>query len=222
MSSSFFFISILTILAGFFVVFSSAGFDLDGYGIGSLISGIMLGICLLSFFLLRKNIFILFAVLFGTWLFFSLTSLMIGDSSFFDRPKFYKYRILVAGVAYGLLGYAFSKRRNASISGFLYSFGILGFLGAALALGGWEPNQSPFWEFIFPILVFGVLLFSVRIKSKAFLIFGTIFLIAFINKITAEYFLEGLGWPLALVLAGFTVISIGFASVSLKKKYLSA
>jgi len=44
---------------------------------------------------------------------------------------------------------------------------------------------------------------------------------AYILKITFEYFSSGLGWPLALVIAGLAMIGVGYMSISLKKKYLS-
>lgn len=219
--SAFHLISALVTPMGLWVVFDNAGFDASSYGSQSLISGIMLGTYLLSLLVFRKNIFTLFSILFGTWFFFSFTSFMIGGGAYFDNWKFYEYRVLVAGIAYMLLGYAFSKNERAPLSGFLYGFGILGFLGAALTLGSWKPNQNVFWELIYPGLVFGALFLSVQIKSKSFLTFGTLFFMAYILKITSEYFSSGLGWPLALVIAGLAMIGVGYMSISLKKKYLS-
>jgi len=220
--SAFYLISALVIPMGLYVVFDNAGFDASSYGSQSLISGILFGMYLLSFVVFRKNVFTLFSIIFGTWLFFSLTSLMVGGAPYFEDWKFYMYRVLVAGIAYMLLGYAFSKDERALLQGFLYGFGILGFLGAALALGGWEPNQNVFWELIYPGLIFGALFLSVHIKSKSFLTWGTLFLMAYILKITSEYFSSGLGWPLALVIAGLAMIGVGYMSLSLKKKYLAS
>ena len=47
-------------------------------------------------------------------------------------------------------------------------------------------------------------------------------LMAYILKITSEYFSSGLGWPLALILAGLAMIGVGYMSISIKKKYLSS
>ena len=219
--STFYLISALVMPLGLYVVFNNAGFDANSYGSQSLISGILFGMYLLSYVVFRKNVFTLFSILFGTWLFFSLTSFMIGSGLYFDNWKFYEYRVLVAGITYMLIGYAFSKNERASLSNFLYGFGILGFLGAALSLGGWKPNQNVFWELIYPGLIFGALFLSVYIKSKSFLTWSTLFLMAYIFKITSEYFSGGLGWPLSLVIAGLSMIGVGYMSISLKKKYLS-
>jgi len=220
--SAFYLISALVIPMGLYVVFNNAGYDAGSYGSQSLISGILFAMYISSYFVFRKNIFTLFSIIFGTWLFFSLTSAMVGSGPYFDAGRFYEYRILVAGLTYILLGHAFSKNARSALSGFLYSFGILSFLGSALALGGWEPNQNVFWELIYPGLIFGTLFLSVYIKSKSFLTWGTLFLMAYILKITSEYFSGGLGWPLALVIAGLAMIGAGYMSISLKKKYLTA
>jgi len=224
-ASAFYLISALVTPIGLYVVFDNAGFDAGSAGTQSLISGILFAMYLSSFIIFRKNIFLLFSILFGTWLFFAFTGFMWenGTSSYlysFDW-KFYEYRILAVGLAYMLIGYAFSKTERAPLSRFLYGFGIFGFLGAAMALGGWEPDQNTFWELIFPGLVFAALFMSVHLKSRAFLTFGTLFLMAYILKITSEYFSSGLGWPLALVLAGLAMIGAGYLSLYLKRKYIA-
>ncbi|MFA5714124.1 MAG: DUF2157 domain-containing protein [Candidatus Paceibacterota bacterium] len=221
-SPAFYLIFALVAPIGLYVVFDNAGFDVGSYGLQSLISGIVFSACLLSYIILRKNIFALFSIIFGTWLFFSLTSFIVNDSPYLNDSDFYQYRIFLTGLSYILLGYEFSKSERAPLSGFLYGFGILGFLGAALSLGGWKPEQNIFWELIFPVLVFGTLFLSVSIKSKAFLTWGTLFLMAYILKITSEYFSSGLGWPLALVIAGLSMIGVGYMSISIKNKYLSS
>lgn len=218
--SAFYLISALVAPMGLYVVFQNSGFDVTGLGIQSLISGILFCTYLFSFILFRKNIFTLLSIIFGTWLFYSLTGVLARDSLYFENTKFYQYQTLTAGLSYIFLGYSFSKTERAPLRSFLYGFGILGFLGASMALGGWEPNQSIFWELLFPILVFGTLFLSVYIKSKSFLVFGTLFLMSYILKITAEYFSSGLGWPLALVIAGLSMIFVGYASIVIKKKYL--
>ena len=58
-------------------------------------------------------------------------------------------------------------------------------------------------------------------KSQAFLIWGTIFLMVYLLKITSEYFSKGFGWPLALVMLGLSLIGVGYMSISIKRKFLS-
>lgn len=217
---AFYFISALVMPLGLHVVFDIAGLDTGSYGAQSIISGILFVTFVISYLADRKTIFALFNIIFGTWLFFSFTSFLIGGRPDFDW-EFSAYRVLCTGLVYALLGYYFSETPRRAITGVLYGFGVFCFLGAALSLGGWEPHQNWFWELIFPGLVFGVMFMSVYLKSKAFLTFGSLYLIAYIFKITSEYFAESLGWPLVLVLSGLGLIAIGHLHFSLKKKYLS-
>ncbi|MFA6082519.1 MAG: DUF2157 domain-containing protein [Patescibacteria group bacterium] len=220
-SSAFYLLSALVLPIGLWVVFGgSPTFD-PKHGIQAIIAAILLALFLGSYLAFRKNLFALFSVMYGTWLFFSLTSMMASGNAYLYGVNFYQYRALALGVSYMLLGNAFSKNSLISIHGYLYSFGILGFLGSALSLCNWWSSENLFWVFAFPLLVLGAISISVRIKSKAFLVFGTIYLMIYILLVTARYFSTGLGWPLSLVMAGLALIGIVFAAVSVKKKYLT-
>lgn len=219
---AFYLISALILPVGLYVVFDSAGLKASGYGYQSLISTAMLAVYLTSYFVYRKSIFVLFSILYGTWVFFSVTSyLMAAGGPHVDQTDFHLYRAVVAGLSYLLLAQAFARTEHASICGFLNNFGLVGFLGAALALGGWKPDQNIFWEVFYPGFVFGALFLSVRIRSMAYLTWGTIFLMLFLIKITSEYFASGMGWPAALVITGLLLIGVGFLTVTLKRTYIS-
>lgn len=212
-------ISALITPIGLFVIFDAAGMDVEKVGLQVLVSGILLAVYLSSFAVFRKNIFIIFSTIVGTWFFFALTSWM-DSNGVLDDLKFFEYRILLTGITYSLLGYYFSGGMRRVLTGPLYGFGSLFFLGSALGLGGWDPNQNVFWELIFPALVFGVIFLSIKLRSRTFLVFGSFFLMSYILKITGEYFTEGLGWPFALALAGFSLIGVGYLSFYLNNKFI--
>lgn len=220
-SSAFFLISGLVMPVGLITTFDKLGLQTGTPGLMVLISGLSLAMFLVSYFIFRKTLFTLFSIIFGTWLFQSFIEWIISGNPSFQTASIYEYRILLTGLAYILLGYYFSGTAHKTLSGFLYGFGSLGFLGAAMALGGWSPNQNAFWELIYPLLVFGIIYLSVQLKSNTFLVFGSLFLIGYILKLTAEYFSSGLGWPLALVLAGLIIIGVSYYAVRLHKKYMS-
>jgi hypothetical protein len=118
-----------------------------------------------------------------------------------------------------LLGYFFVNRPESPLTKYLYTFGLLAFFGATLALGGYAPEQKWFWEIIFHGLALGAALMSGYMRSRAFLIIGSGALVVYIFKITAEYFSESLGWPLALVVAGLAFMGVGTLFVRLNKQY---
>ncbi len=220
-SYAFFLISALVLPIGIYVAFEVANITFT-IGIHAVIAAILLAVHGASFLLFRKTIFLIFTLIFGAWLFFALTSYLVGNRPLFDAGDFIAYRFLCVGLMYTFFGYHLTTTKHRELTGPLYSFGLAIFLGAALALGKWQPQQNTFWELIFPGLVFGIIFLSVHLKSKAFLTFGALYLMAYIIKITGEYFTDSLGWPLALVLAGFALIAIGYFSVYLNRRYITA
>lgn len=220
-SNPFFLISALVTPIGLYVVFDQVGMDTSSYSVQMLSATIMTGAYVASLLLFKRTVFALFSIIFGTWLYFSITGFMAGDSQYLASWKFDAYRVLVAGLAYILLGYGLAKTKFTALRGFLYSFGLIGVLGSAIVLSGWKPDENIFWVLLSPILIFAALFMSIVLKSKAFLVWGAIFLMIYVLKITAEYFSSGIGWPFALVMAGLAMIAIGFLVVTIKRKYLS-
>ncbi|MDR3642262.1 MAG: hypothetical protein P4L74_01370 [Candidatus Doudnabacteria bacterium] len=206
------------------VTFKEAGFDLSSnvlwVAIYAMLTAVFFGI---FWYFKQKVILLFFSIAFATALFHYLIAWLVGESlSGSDYSKVWEYQILVIGLVYMLVGRYLAVTAQKALVGVLYGFGSLFFLGSALALGGWQPNQNAFWELIYPLVVFGVIFLSVYAKSKAFLVFGTIFLIGYILKLTGEYFTSGLGWPLALVLAGLLIMLVGYYAVRINRKYLIA
>jgi hypothetical protein len=220
-ADSFYFLSALVAPLGIFVTMDLAGVNVNTAGMHSLIAAILFAVYGSSYFYDRRNIFVVLMIVFGTWLFFSFTTFVMGGRPF-SNWDFIKYRWLVAGLSYMLLGYAFVHTEKRRVSPWLYGLGVVAFLTAALCLGGWSPNQSMVWELLFPGVVFGIIFLSVYLKVKSFLVFGTMFLMIYILKITSEYFTSGFGWALSLIFVGFALMGVGYLAFYLNKKYVSA
>ncbi len=220
---AFFLLSALLMPTGLAVTFREAGFSVGTAGMQSLMAMLLLAAYGASRLVFRRSLFTLFSVIFGTWLFYSLaTWLFQNAASFYDTLRFYEYLTLLAGVSHILLGYAFLRTSDRPLVGFLYGAGLVGFLSSALGLGGWVPNQNVFWEVVFPGLALGAVFLSVVIRSRIFLTFGSLFLMAYIVKITSEYFSGSLGWPFALVIAGLVLMGIGYGTFAVHRRYLSS
>jgi hypothetical protein len=205
------------------VVFNEAGFDLSSnilwVAAFAMLTAVFFGV---FWYFKQQTILLFFSIAFATILFHYIIAWLVGQNlNIADYPKVWEYQILVIGLVYMLVGSFLSSTPQKLLTGVLHGFGSLFFLGAALALGGWQPNQNAFWELIYPLVVFGMIFLSVYVKSKAFLVFGTIFLIVYILKLTGEYFTSGLGWPLALVVAGLVIMVVGYYAVKINKQYLT-
>ncbi|MDO8657632.1 MAG: hypothetical protein Q7K55_02750 [Candidatus Levybacteria bacterium] len=214
-------IAAFVIPLGLSVLLDQSGYSSTSAGSQSLVSGVLFVMYLSSYFVFKKPIFTFFTIAYATWFFFSFTNFLIGSRPYFVDIKFYEYRFLMVGLSYLFLGYYLSFTKQKDLTGALYNFGSLFFLGAAFVLGGWSPSQNIMWEIIFPGLVFSILFLSVYLKSRSFLTFGTIFLMVYILKITGEYFSGTLGWPLSLMICGIILIGIGYYAFTINKKYLS-
>jgi hypothetical protein len=217
---AFLLISVLVFPLGVFITGHEAGLRFEEETNRNVLIAIISAFYVTAFVITKKTLFEIFAIVWVTVLYFTVTEQLLGASLSYYGNHFLEYRFLIAGVSYILLGYYFAKGPKAALSSMLYSVGVLGVLGAAFALTGFDYGKNIFWELFYPILVFGVLFLSVYLKSRSFLIFGTLFLMAWIIKITGEYFSTGFGWALSLMIAGFCVIGVGYGSFYVNKKYL--
>lgn len=222
-AQAFHIIAAFTLPVGMFIIFDNAGWDVGTSSVQSITSAILLITYSLSYWVFRKDIFMVFTILTATWLYYSFASFLMRDyqGGFLSVGEFYEYLTLIAGASWIALGYFFAQVNKESLTSWLYGFGVAGFLGAAFSLGGWSPDQNSFWEVIFPGLAFGGIFLSVFLKSRVTLVLGVLYIMGYILKLTDEYFSESLGWAFALVLVGFALIALGYGAVWLNKKYLS-
>ena len=214
---AFFLIAALLLPLGMAVTLDEAGLAPERLGLQSLMALVLTVAFLAVHRLFRSSSLLVYAIVFATWAFFAITGFVAGPDPRFAGREFFEYRTLAVGLAFMALGWAFSGTERGGLSGPLYAFGSAAFLGSALALGGWKPSQSAFWELAFPGLAFGVLYLSVHLRSKALLTFGALFLGAYLAKITGEYFSDSMGWPLALIVLGLLLMGVGFLTFRLKR-----
>ncbi len=216
---AFHFLAGLLIPGGVFVTLNELGFHGGDFGPGIIFTAFVL-LYLLAYRFIERNLLVAFAVLYGTFAFFLLSNALMGSTPIIDRGDYLAYRFVALGVSYLFLGYAFDGTVRKVLSPFLYGFGTLAVLGGAFALQGWAPTQSIFWEVLSPGLVFGTMFLAIHFRSRIMLFLGALFLIGDIFKITQEYFRDSLSWPLMLMLAGFLLIGVGYATFYLNRKYM--
>ncbi len=198
---------------GLGVAFYESGLDIGTLGMQVSLSGLVFAVYLLSFVLFRRTLFLAFTILFGTWFYF-VGALYLLQQGAFASGSIMNYLAMVAGLAYIFLGYGFSSTTRSRLSSVLYGLGIFVFLGASIALSG-------IWEILYVGFVFAAIFLSIYLRSRAFLGFGALFLMAYILKITAKYFTGSFGWPFSLVLAGCALIGIGYLTLYLNRRYIS-
>lgn len=105
-------------------------------------------------------------------------------------------------------------REKESINQLFYGFGTLMILIPSISTDG-------IFDLITLILVLGGFYLSIFLKSRAMLVFSALFLVGHIIKLTGEYFVDSVGWPVSLIAMGFIVIGIGYGTFRINRKYLS-
>lgn len=129
----------------------------------------------------------------------------------------YDYLTMCIGASYLTYAHLFREDWNAKLVPLLLFFGAVGFYGAGIA----QITDSLLMEMVYPFLAFGGMVLSVSVlHSRIALTISTFAVIAYIIYFTAEYFADSIGWPVALILLGFTIIGIGYFSIKLNRKYL--
>ncbi len=103
---AFYFISGMVLPVGLGVLLDSQGFNLNSNSVQLYAALALFAVFLGSFFLLgRRIVFMIFSLIFGTYLFHTLIRLIIGDAPLFnDLSKVWEYETLVVGVCYLLFG----------------------------------------------------------------------------------------------------------------------
>jgi len=178
-----------------------------------------IGIIFLFYLLLtayhKNEVLTFFAIANGTaFVYLLVESLMEGSA--YRHDDVYVYLTMAVGISYLLLAHMFRGGWNRHLVEVLYFFGTAGFLGAAFS----RVFESNFWEFLFFVLAIGGMVLAVHLKSRSILAVSTFFLIGHFVYITNEYFADSVGWPISLVILGFLFIGLGYASITINKKYI--
>jgi hypothetical protein len=133
------------------------------------------------------------------------------------RSELYTYLTMATGASYLLYAHALRDDWNDRLIPLLLFFGALGFYAAAFS----RIFDNRLMEALFHFLAFGGLALAVQLlRSRIVLLLSTLAVISYFIYITAEYFADSIGWPVALILLGFVVIGLGFVSLRLNRKYL--
>lgn len=173
-----------------------------------------------AFLVTRRNILILIVIGFLTAAYFGLLDIAF---SFTDSVNIMKIAIIVLGISYMAIAQSLKihsehsevyKERKGVVN-ILSSIGTLAILGVGITFGG-------FGDMLYFLLIFGSFYASVYIRNSAVLVIGAVFLMAHIVKITSKYFVDSIGWPIALMICGFVIIGVGFLTFQVNKKYIKA
>ncbi len=206
---------------GSFILLAEADIDMD-LDIMIMIAVALFIIYTTAFFITKRSILYLISIGFASWAYYGIIIKAL-ENVLYDSNVL-QWATMLLGITYILLGYGYKSishprdisddnEKNA-MRGILTAVGTLGILGAGISIGG-------VFDIVFIAFIFGAFYGSVYLKNRAMLILGAFFLMGHIIKLTSEYFVDSIGWPIALIAIGFLVIGVGYMTFYLNKKFIS-
>ncbi len=199
---------------GAYVLVHEANMDFS-WGVQSITALILLLVYGVALYIRRKSTLVLICLLLGTWAYYTFILKYLNLNYVFRNTDYLKWSTMLLGVAYLLIAYGYHSEGSKRVQHIIYGLGTLAVLGAGISIGG-------SFDLFYIIMIFAAFYGSVYLRSRVMLILGALFLVAHIIKLTSKYFIDSIGWPVALIGVGFLVIGIGYATFYLNKKFISA
>ncbi len=217
-SSAYFAVSAALAPAGFAVLLSEPWFlpGVTGSAAHMFVSGISLAVFASALWATRKSILHVISTAFATWFVYAFVSRMIQGSGFtFSFLKdIFVYTSMILALGYLSYGSWLKSKFGLMRLHKLYTFAAFAlFLGSALFLSG-------VWNLLYAFVLVGAVALSINLRSTPALIVSALAIAVYLVKISAEYFSDSIGWALLLVLIGFLIIGLGYATYYLNKKYI--
>jgi hypothetical protein len=158
-----------------------------------------------TFWGLRLNLLLFFALFFGWGFFYTLFDYMAINMDFI---------LIGLGISLFCITYALNSMNYQPALGFWY------FIATSMILSGaydWF-YKKPF-EIAFVGLCTFMIYLSTLVKSKAVLFASTIALLGYIGYYTVMHFVDSIGWPIALILIGICFIFLSGLALKLQKRF---
>ncbi len=207
---------------GAYVLLQEANMSFDA-GIQAMVALVLAIIFGVGLLISKRSMLVLITIGFISWAYYAFIVNTLGFN--YSNYDFLKWATIILGAAYILIGYGYGARsamatggelrERKAVADVLYGFGTLAVLLGGIMIGG-------IFDLVFIALIFAAFYGSVYLRSRAMLIFGAIFLMVHIGKLTSKYFLDSIGWPVALIVVGFLVIGVGYMTYYVNKRYITA
>ena len=236
-------------LAGFFILIGDFFSNMSSSWQLTVLFSALLVLSLISLVFFRKNLFAFLLIAAGTGLFLSVMSFfMPAGLSLRELSEEFVYRGWMVGLGYMLIGYATRRTARQSLSWALYGLGSLLFIFSALYMAfsatfgelleagslvlflliaqftsTFSADSGDLvWQLLFPFFAVGVLVLSVLLKSRSFLLFGFTGLVIYVIGMTFGYLRDDLGWPLSLFIIGAAIVAVSYGSFYLNRQHMAS
>jgi uncharacterized membrane protein len=173
-------------------------------------------IYIISLTLFRSVVFSFFAIGYGTVTLYAGLAYILSQGAV-QAGDSYSYLTLAIGISYIFLASFLKNTSHRGLRHTLDYFGGLGIYVSLMILGGFGSENNLILEAMGVLALCGGLYLASIDQNKTILKVTAFFIFAFIIKFTHEYFVNSLGWPLALIIGGIALIAVGFGLVRFNK-----
>lgn len=156
---------------------------------------------------LKRTSLLFFTIYFSTAAFISLAELI-------HIPK--DLTGFICGTSLLALSYGIQRTPYNSICGFGYFVGSI-----ALLWVGFDMLQNTYIELLYLGIASFMLYVSTIVRSRSMLVTSAISIFSYISYFTAEHFANSMGWPICLILLGFTFFGISNLALKLNKRIVA-
>lgn len=115
---------------------------------------------------------------------------------------------IIFGIALLVIAYMIDHWTEEDFAFWLYLFGLIAFWGGLVALGQYG-DSGGFEKFLFLLINILLVLLSVFLERRAFVIFGGLGIFIYFGYLAYDVFADSLLFPFALSLVGVAVIFLG-------------
>jgi hypothetical protein len=191
---------------GMLVAFGEFGSGGDARWAAFVTAGVVAAQFTAIFAVLRQSMLLFLAVFFGTLAWWTLFDLLGMDDS---------TGALVLGASLLLAAIGTDRTPHSAITPAWYLFGAAGFLYGLFDLVERTPA-----EVLFILAASGLVYLSALIQSRTLLLVATAAILGYTGWFTGQHFADSLGWPLALVLFGLSMIALSALAFRIDRQYI--
>jgi uncharacterized membrane protein len=216
----YFVISSILFPVGLYVLLSESGLVLtmSSYGLNMTISLVSLLVFSLTLYITSKKSLHIVSAIFATWFMYACAGSVINryrySYVYYGYGSFVTDMWVYTTMLIGIGHYFYGKWINSKLTNLFTMVSFAMVLFGGLFLDG-------IWDLLYVLLLAGALTLCIKIKSTKALFITSIAVAIYIIKISSEYFADSFGWPLLLVLIGFLIIGLGYATYYLNKRYIT-
>jgi hypothetical protein len=181
---------------GVFIFLDELGSDVDSLWVPTAVFAMLAAMYALLRYTFTSVVLTFFTIAHATAFLYACTA--ASTEGLTDTNTIFELLTILIGGAYLMLARAVIHTQDSMLVRPLVGFGTLGVLGALFAL----MTEYAALEIVYPFAVLGMYYLGIMWERRTMLILGSLFFIGYISYITAQYFADSIGWPLALIFLG--------------------